>query len=310
MNAIKTISDFASAVKYALSEAFPDCSVESHTATKNNNVKLTGISIRPHGSDISPTVYIDRYFVLFQSGKSFESVLEEIKKDCKESMESTLMYIQPDSVSDFATAKDRICYKLISKELNKELLSEIPHRDFHGLAVTFYLQLGTTENGTATTIITNNLMRIWGKTEEQLFELAETNTQRLHRGRIVPMSIAISRMAGENPTHAYENFDFTKSGKDDFIPMYVATNETCITGASIILYPGLLEAVSEELGSFIVIPSSVHELILVPCTCCDNVSDISGMVREINATEVLETEILSDKCLFYDAESHILKETE
>ena len=146
--------------------------------------------------------------------------------------------------------------------------------------------------------------------EEQLFELAETNTPRLHRGRIVPMSIAISKMAGENPTHAYENFDFTKSGKDDFIPMYVATNETCITGASIILYTGLLEAVSEELGSFIVIPSSVHELILVPCTCCDNVPAISAMVREINATEVLETEILSDKCLFYDAESHTLEETE
>lgn len=310
MHNLKTINDFLSAVTYAISSAFPDTdiSIEPRTVTKNNNVTMHGIMISKQDSAVAPTVYVDHYFDALKSGCSLESILKEIKSDCQEVLESALMDMTTDFIKDFAALKNNICFKLVNKELNKNRLVSMPHRDFHGLAITFYIQLKTTDTGTSTIDVTDTLAQIWGVDEAQLYALAQANTPRLHRGCIIPLKNVITGIMDAHISQEYENFDFTKCEKNDLIPMYAATNPTNKSGASIILYPGLLEDVSKELGNFVIIPSSINEVILVPDTFCDKMSDLSSMVRDINATDVLEFEILSDTCLFYDSEKHTLEE--
>ena len=308
MHNFKNINDFLSAVVNEISKEFPAHNVEPHTATKNNNVKLHGISICPHGSAVAPTVYIDHYYDALQSGCSLQSILKEIKSDCMAALDSAEMGIDPGFLRDFQSLKDNICYKLINKELNKNRLASMPYRDFFSLAVTYYLQLKATDAGASIINITDNLATFWGVDEAQLYALAQANTPRLHRGCIIPLTDVIAGMMDVHASHEYENFDFTKCEKNDLIPMYAATNPTNKNGASIILYKGFCEDVSKEIGSFIVIPSSVNELILLPSTFYDKLSEISMMVRDINATDVLESEILSDQCLFYNCEKHTLEE--
>lgn len=315
MHSFKTIKSFTSAVRNAVAAELPDCSVETVSVTKNNNVRLHGIGIRPQGSAVSPTVYTEHYFALFQSGQTFEAAVADIIKDCRAALESAEMGIDPNFISSFPAVKDKICYKLVNSELNKKLLDSVPHRNFHGLAVTYYLQLGTADGGTSTVDITNSLAQIWQANESQLYELAQTNTPCLHRGHIVPLADILDGIMGIHASHehkarAYEYFDFTKAGKGD-LPMYDVSNADKSMGAAVILYPGLLKALSKEIGSFYVILSSIHETMIVPDTFC-SAADLADLVKSINDTDVPAVEVLSGKsggCLRYDAKDHTLAET-
>lgn len=99
------------------------------------------------------------------------------------------------------------------------------------------------------------------------------------------------------------------ANKDDLqkeLPMYVATNQNKTFGAGILLYDGFLDAVAGKLGSFYILPSSVHELIIIPDTFGDP-SELKKMVGEINAAEVPEEEVLSDNIFHYGANTHELE---
>lgn len=77
------------------------------------------------------------------------------------------------------------------------------------------------------------------------------------------------------------------------IPMYVLSNDKQVFGAGAILYDGMYEKLEKIVGDFIVIPSSVHETIIVP-----SIYDspyITSMIREVNETVVAPEEVLSNR---------------
>ena len=91
--------------------------------------------------------------------------------------------------------------------------------------------------------------------------------------------------------------------EDNFMPMFVATNKSKINGASVILYDGLLAKFAEKVGGdFYILPSSIHETILLPAAGDMDVDYLIGMVRSINAAEVSPEEILSDNVYKYFAD--------
>lgn len=80
-------------------------------------------------------------------------------------------------------------------------------------------------------------------------------------------------------------------------PMFVVTNIGRLNGASAILNHAALAEFAKKLGvnSLIVMPSSVHEMIIVPNDGRITVNDASTMVTEINATQVSPEERLTDR---------------
>ena len=81
--------------------------------------------------------------------------------------------------------------------------------------------------------------------------------------------------------------------------MYVLTNTDCCLGAACILYPYMIKHLAEEMkGSFYILPSSVHECIIVPAFYVYNEADLGEMVRDMNATHVRPEEILSDSVYY------------
>ena len=86
--------------------------------------------------------------------------------------------------------------------------------------------------------------------------------------------------------------------------MYVLTNARKALGASCILYDSMLKHCEEYLGSsYYLLPSSVHEVILIPAEAVADSGELAAMVRDINQTQVLRTEVLSDQIYFYRPES-------
>jgi len=62
---------------------------------------------------------------------------------CRAGIENILASISVDSINDFNLARDKICYRLINQQMNKELLPTIPYRRYHDLAIVYYPMLTT-----------------------------------------------------------------------------------------------------------------------------------------------------------------------
>lgn len=87
------------------------------------------------------------------------------------------------------------------------------------------------------------------------------------------------------------------------IKMYVLSNKLKNYGAACIAYPYILDMLAGVLKeNFYVLPSSVHEVIIVPESSQIRQSELERMVREINETQVPEEEILSNHAYFYYAQ--------
>ena len=304
MHTINTIKDFTAAVHTALSAAFPERQIEPINVTKNNDVHLTGMKIMSHNNKVAPAIYMEPYFNMLKSGNPLEEVIIQIVSSCRAALSCTNAGIGAEDLTDFAYVKDKICYKLVNKHMNSALLTTVPNRDYLDLSIVYYIRLAQTDNGLATLNVTDSLAHTWGVDEETLFSLASSNTPLLCRGIVLTMDNVLDKSVNSQ-TKTYDHFDFTCS-ETHILPMYVATNTNKTYGASVILYAGLLDAAAEKLGSFYALPSSVHEFMFIPDTF-GNAEYIKQMVKEINAAEVPEEEVLSDNIYHYDSRTHELK---
>ena len=95
--------------------------------------------------------------------------------------------------------------------------------------------------------------------------------------------------------------------EDGRIPMYVLSNKEKTMGAACILYDSILTLIGERLqDDFYILPSSIHECIVVPMNITTTKKELQEMVREINATQVIPEEVLSDEVYTYTREIHRL----
>ena len=312
MPTIKTINDFTNAVHTALATEFPECKIEAVNVTKNNNVHLTGMTIKTQNKKVAPAIYLEPYFAALKSGQTLAAVIDQIISSCTAALSCASSGLGVEDLTDFAHVKDKICYKLVGRNKNNEFLSAVPHRDYLDMAIVYYLQTAITDSGTATVTVTNDLAHIWGVEESELYDLARKNTPRMNRGIVLTLSDVLDGKATasthqECGTDVYNSFDISRS-KEKILPMYVLTNTAKTFGAAVILYDGLLKDVTEYICSSGVyaIPSSVHEFICIPDTF-GNVEYIKQMVRDINSSEVQPDEVLSDNIYHYDVTTRELK---
>ena len=154
---INTVDLFADVVKAGLEEAHPECCVMVHKVTKNNNLVLTGISIRSKEVNLAPTIYMDGYYNDYKNGRPIVEILAEVERAYNTYKAEQDFDVS--SITDFNLVQDKICYKLVNRDKNKELLADTPYLPFQDLAVIFYVVVSEDRVGTGTVTIHNNL--IW-----------------------------------------------------------------------------------------------------------------------------------------------------
>ena len=87
----------------------------------------------------------------------------------------------------------------------------------------------------------------------------------------------------------------------DEIPMYVLSNEQNYFGASVLYYPGALKEISKRFQSdLIILPSSIHEVIVLPVNGKEQFDEMNEMIKEINKDQVADEEVLSDHLYYYN----------
>ena len=90
--------------------------------------------------------------------------------------------------------------------------------------------------------------------------------------------------------------------------MFVATVSDKVMGAGVLAYQDFMDQAADRIGgSFYILPSSRHEVLLVPDNGQMSLSDLESMVREVNATQVAPEDKLTDSVYHYDAEAKVFE---
>ena len=246
---------------------------ELYTVTKNNGTRRTGILFKQTDSNLAPTIYLEEFYQKYLQGQQVPDLADSICSIYQEIRVKKTCDCQ--NLFDFNHVKEHIVYKLIRRDANEELLKQIPYEPFLDLAVVYYIQIDNTRFGSAAIQIRNEHLRYWRVEKEEIRRLAGKNTPRIY------------------PVQIQQIVRF----------MYVATNEQCSLGAAVMRYPDFREKVRGMIGEgFYILPSSIHEVILVPESFGMEPERMQEMVKEINQIGVAPEEVLSDSVYYFDGE--------
>lgn len=294
-------NQFLEEVRAAVQERLgSDYEIRIQKITKNNGIVLDGLIIGKASKNIAPTIYLNSYYMHFTHGMSLQEILEDIISTYKENNDVALGDMR--ELLDFNNVRDKVAFKLIQREKNKELLTDVPYFEFLDLAVVFYLILDEHGGGQMTSLIHNSHMESWEVEKEKLYCLAMRNTPIVLPSEIKTMKEIICDILKGH----LEELDMVGMVDDllDFdsqkAPLYVLSNRKQLNGAGCILYDGCLKDFADSQNSDIVIlPSSLHETILVPDDGNLDYGELRKMVGEINESEVPKEDVLSDRIYKY-----------
>lgn len=240
--------------------------------TIKNGITLTGIAIKYNKSTCSPVIYIDQ---ILEETHSIDDVLTYIENALQENKDISF---------DCATLKDRsYVFSNLRIGIQKESTRDIVKKTCELDGLEQYLYLNVIINSQNSSQISGRIilqkkhLDYAGVTEEEAWKFAEEN---LHNESIVR---DLSEMFGyleESP-----------------IKMFCITNKSKTYGASSILDKELIRKLSKKCGtdSFFVLPSSIHEMLLIPDL--DDGVDIDSLieiVKYVNSSEVDEIDRLAD----------------
>jgi len=291
--------EFTKAVKEKLQENLGESyKVEIQQVRKNNDVLLCGLTIHSKETNIIPTIYLEAFYELYKNDMPMEKIIKKIFNTYKESLPRE--NIDMNFFKDFEKVKDRIVYRLIHGERNRELLKDIPHIPFWDLAICFSYAFHSEELGDGMILIHNDHMENWNVNHSQLMQLAEVNTPRLFPAAFYGINEVLKQM--------HVDIDLSECVDEQ---LYVLTNRKKIYGAATILYPGTLGFVAEQLKSdFYILPSSIHEVLILRKERFQELQQegkfLHKIIRDINYVELAAEEVLSDYPYFYDRAEHKL----
>lgn len=278
--------------------------IKEHNVIKNNNVKRTGIDIIKNGEDIGPCVYLDEFYREYEAnGMKFDEIVDEVCRLILKHEEDDALDFDVSGFKKWETVRENIYPKLINAEQNKELLEEIPHRIFMDLAVVYYaVARDSAQEDIGTILIYNRHMEMWGQEEENLYQTAMMNMRADGEADLATIETIVKCIVP----------DFIFPAASDNVPgntsMYILTNCHKRFGAAEILDRKTLQMIADKVGDgFIVLPSSVHETIVLPPKDETEYRRMADMVREVNDTDVDVEERLSYHVYVYSRDEEELQ---
>lgn len=285
-----------------------DCKITVRTIPKNNGQMMDGISISRPGEPMSPTIYLNSYYEQYQKGEDIEDIITDILNLFNNN--PAPICIQPEQFTRFSFVKDKIMFKIIHAASNELLLKDLPHIPILDLAVVFYLCLDHNASGQMTAMIHKEHQQMWEVTEPELMELARINTPAAFPAKIKSMACVLKEIALEHLGDQYDDtmMDILLHEEDHPMPLYVLTNQTGLNGACCMLYPAILEQFAEQVNkSLIILPSSIHEVLITPDLLETAYDDFGEMVTFINQREVSPEDQLSNQVYRYSLENRQLE---
>ncbi len=285
-------------IKSCLAPEFSDVECTVVEQRKNNNVVLTGICFHRPGQRADPIVYVEPFYDEVKNGRPREEAMKEMAKLAEKGMEIKEIP-KADKVLVYGQAKEYLCVRIVNTRANRKKLSQMPHQEMEDLSLTLALCFPLNDKMEDGSIeVTDELMGIWGMEEETLFQQAWGSMERRQPPVLQDMGAMFGMADPRNLLAGEADFPHKPEGQ-----MFVLTNQGMRYGASALACPGVMEKISRLFPEgFYILPSSIHEVLIVPKDGDLVPKELGNLVREVNQIEVSSDEVLSDRVYEYDRE--------
>lgn len=299
--------EFLEAIQERILEFFPkgyeQAQVLIHQVMKNNDTALDAVIIRNEQDTVTPQIYLSDLFAKHQMGMSMDEVLKTIADTYMEHHNPPI-FNTAEQIQNYEHMKDLLRVQLINKESNGERLSHTPHWDMENTDLTAVLRiyLPSPQTDMATILVTDKLVSTWGQEPDALYQQALANTIEQNPPKIDSLiNIIYSLQEESNAWQEIPNFTMEP------YEQYVLSNSSNYFGASVLLYPEVLKQLSQNTNSnLFILPSSIHELILMRDNGDMDAAELQAMVASVNKTELVPEDILSDEVYYYDKNEQTL----
>lgn len=265
------------------------------------NQNYESLTVVQGESNVGINFNVENAFADYENTGNYVGVLEESTMAIMKGFEN-IPTVDASVLMNYDAMKEKLSIEVISADTNADILTKIPHENIEDLAVVYRFVLESNENGKTSILVTNDIIDRMGVTPEQLKEDALENAPKIRPAVIQGMNEVMKDMMGPE---VYEMLGFSDEQEE---MMYVATVPDKNSGAGVLAYQDFMDQAAEKLGGdFYVLPSSLHEILLVPDDGEKIADDLRDMVKEINATQVSSEEKLTDNVYHYDSKDHIFE---
>lgn len=294
-------------IKEYLPEEYRDVECGIVERIKNNGVYWTGISFKKPADPNSMTIYMEDCFGEYKKGMPFDKVMEEMAGKIADHLGmGPELYIE--RTEDFESVKDFLEPVLINTKANRKVLQDTPCMAAADLSVVCRAVLPM-KDGQGSIEVKGIHLEKWGIEKKQLFEQAFENMEKPGMCTLQRMDLCMLGAIGgtvednllESPEPSIKKAGLPKDTAGG--EMFVLTNKSKSFGAAAMVCPGVMEKVKSLFPEgFYILPSSVHECLIIRKDEQLKVKELEQMVFEVNRTAVEAHDRLSDHVYEYDRE--------
>ena len=280
---------FALDVKDRLAEQGADVKVSVNEVNKLNE-SYEAITVTPEGSNIGVNMSLEKFYDAVQDGTPYDSVVDKAVDVISNGIDK-----RPDidvaALTDYSQMKEKLAMEVVSADANKEMLQNVPHQNMEDMAVVYRFVLSSDDDGRASILVTNQILENMGVTPEQLHADALENAPQIKPAEIKGMSEVMAEMMGAEQAEMMGIIPVAPEDEQ----MFVATVPDKVHGAGVLAYQDFMDQAAERAGGdFFILPSSIHEILIVPDNGKMDLKELEAMVKEVNATQVAPADKLTD----------------
>ena len=268
-------------------------------AVQKMNQNYEAVTVKPEDAIIGVNLNMTEIYERYDRGMSYDTLVREVAEKADRALHD-----RPDfnleALQDYDQMKEKLSMEVVSAERNADLLEKVPHKNMEDMAVVYRFVLDTDSEGRGSILVTNQLMDNYGITAEQLHADALQYAPVMRPAVIQTMAETLLEMMGP------EAKDMIPVLPDD--PLFVATVPDKIQGAGVLAYQDFMEQAAERVGGdFFILPSSIHEILLVRDDGTFDINHLEDMVKQVNETEVAPEDLLTDSVYHYDSKEKIFE---
>ena len=304
---------FVETVKETIKDYLPDeyknASVDVYPFKKLNENYL-GMTVRTEGQRTSPTLNLNMFY---QKMQDVHMDMKDIMEKMADVVQIIPIDIDMDLLTNYEKAKENLFIRVSDADRNQEILSNVPHTRVENLAITYHIFANSGADGIASTIVTHEMMRLFGVSKDQLHQDALENSPKLFPVKVDSMDKMMENMMRNDMRAAgVKEEDIDQMMEEMYqtmgVPLTIVTNEQMLDGAAVLFYPGQMDQIGELLkGDYYILPSSTHEMLVLPDDGEMTSRELKRMVMAVNNSEVRPEEKLADEVYHYDTKDRIFE---
>ena len=256
------------------------------------------ITIRTSADMICPHISLEHFFFSFEHGCSLQEICRRILSIY--TAETLHPLYLPEDIPDKKTFLHGLRIRPVSQKHYRRQASVLPHLSRYEMLFFYALQLPGVQDELGASLATNELIRHFRLSEEALLSVSLRNLCGSSPPIVFPLSGFLeklsSSLSGEN-INVGISLDASLNES-----VFVITNEKAQYGAVSVLMPDVPEDLFSRFGEYYLLPSSVHEMLIIPRRSGQSAAALQSLLHSVNRSMDDSLLVLSDDLYAYSPE--------